>query len=290
MNEWDFEFAIEKGRARILKWTAKEEIAEVPEEIEGAPVTELADYAFAGGPFREIVLPGSIRRIGRYGFYNCFSLEKLSFHTSIRDVGAGAFTGCHRVRELEVTEHGQERSCFRDVLSEFSEELLVTYHGEGEARLMFPEFYEEGVENTPARILMTQVHGSGLLYRNCFRDGKLQFGEYDARFAMAKAQESEEFLIRLSLGRLYWPWNLEPGAREEYEAYIMAHQKQAGEYLIQKGETELMLRFAEETLGEKALLEEWVLTARSCRQEEILSGLMDLGHRRFPARRREFTL
>ncbi len=39
---------------------------------------------------------------------------------------------------------------------------------------------------------MTEVHGSGLYYRNCFR-GKNYFLEYDKRFEMARAQESSDF-------------------------------------------------------------------------------------------------
>lgn len=61
------------------------------------------------------------------------------------------------------------------------------------ARLMFPEFYEEGVENTPARILETHVHGSGILYRNCFQGRKIDFYQYDNAFPHAMAQESGEF-------------------------------------------------------------------------------------------------
>ena len=41
------------------------------------------------------------------------------------------------------------------------------------ADLLFPEHYEEAVENTPARILYTSHHGAGGYYRQCFYDRKL---------------------------------------------------------------------------------------------------------------------
>lgn len=62
-----------------------------------------------------------------------------------------------------------EQSGLKEILSEVGEELRVHLYGKVEAMLWFPEYYEEGVENTPARILMTEVHGSGLYYRNCFQ-------------------------------------------------------------------------------------------------------------------------
>ena len=72
----------------ILRCYAKESRVVVPEEIEGLPVTEIAPYAFAadmekepknpgelpcicGELLEELVLPGTVERIGRYVFYNC---------------------------------------------------------------------------------------------------------------------------------------------------------------------------------------------------------------------------
>ena len=98
---------------------------------------------------------------------------------------------------------------------------------------MFPEFYEEGVENTPARIIMTEVHGTGLYYRNSFLDGQLNFREYDSRFYAARAQESECFLVRLCLGRLLWPYKLEMPYRKEYQDYLREHLEYAGRYLAE---------------------------------------------------------
>ena len=68
----------------------------------------------------------------------------------MRDWGQGAFTGCHRVRELDYRIMPGQVSCMKEVLSELHEQLLVTYRDEGGyARLLFPEYFEEGVENTP---------------------------------------------------------------------------------------------------------------------------------------------
>ena len=65
----------------------------------------------------------------------------------------------------------QRQSCVKEILGELWQRIDVTFCYEQEGRkavLVFPEHYEEAVENTPARILFTQHHGSGNNYRQCF--------------------------------------------------------------------------------------------------------------------------
>ena len=278
---------------RLVKWTGEIPHVSVPEQVDGKPVTSLDAYAFSGGRYESIALPGTIRTIGRYAFYNCHHLKSFSFYTSMEDVGAGAFTGCRNVERLEVTEQPvpegrrRRRSCFRDVLSEFSGEISVVYHGEGEARLMFPEFYEEGVENTPARIIMTEVHGTGLYYRNSFLDGQLNFREYDSRFYAARAQESERFLIRLCLGRLLWPYKLETAYRKEYQDYLREHLEYAGRYLAETKDLSglrYLADIAEDRIG--TLLD----MAQKAGWAEGVGYLMELRRVTRPARRTIFEL
>ena len=100
-------------------------IVELPDMLEGFPVTELGAYIFsdhidstelkmmqekenfctengratrpeddmpqaAGNRVEEIRLPRQLRKIGRYAFYNCFHLKKLTFYGKMQDLGAGA--------------------------------------------------------------------------------------------------------------------------------------------------------------------------------------------------------
>ncbi|MBQ1492305.1 MAG: hypothetical protein IIZ39_10135 [Blautia sp.] len=139
-------------------------------------------------------------------------------------IGAGAFTGCHHIKALSVSLLKGKASLLRDVLMEVAEELVVSLEmPEGKASLLFPAYFEEGVENTPARIIEHHTHGSGLLFRNCFVSRELQFLEYDKRFADARGEEGEELLLRLALGRLRFPLHLEKASKEAYEAYLGEH-------------------------------------------------------------------
>ncbi|MBR2766432.1 MAG: leucine-rich repeat domain-containing protein [Blautia sp.] len=222
-NVYSYE-EITDGEIRITGYEGEEKTAEVPVLLDGRPVTQIGSYAFSGTPIRSLSLPPGIVRMGRYALYNCADLEELSFYGGLKDIGAGAFTGCHHIRIIRLTLSEDETSALRDVLMEVSEELEVEYrHGDEKAVLLFPEFYEEGVENTPARIIEHHTHGSGMFYRNCFENRRLKFHEYDSRFPYAIGQESEALLLRLVTARLRYPYMLAPSHRETYLSYLDDH-------------------------------------------------------------------
>ncbi len=104
--------------------------------------------------------------------------------------------------------------------------------GVAEARLIFPEYYEESVENTPARILFIETHGCGHRYRYCFSGRTFQFGAYDELFPHAQVQEPEELVTELALGRLMFPVELSAAAGERYRAYVREHWEMAGRLLL----------------------------------------------------------
>ena len=141
----EFEIKVNGDSAIILRCFSYGESAVIPREIDGYRVTEIAPYAFSahmdhppeeetgqdalcGERLEEIVLPDTIEKIGRYAFYNCRNLKRLKFSTDIRDIGAGAFTGCHQIEKMDVTVVPEKRSCFRELLIEIGEEQEVMYH------------------------------------------------------------------------------------------------------------------------------------------------------------------
>lgn len=65
----------------------------------------------------------------------------------------------------------------------------ILYQMACRCRLTFPEYYEEAVENTPARIIDTHWHGSGYKYRQCFPETKLNLRLYDELFPLCSCQE-----------------------------------------------------------------------------------------------------
>lgn len=226
-------------------------------ESPGINTAEL--QAACGERLKEISLPSGIRKIGRYAFYNCYGLKKLSMYSTISDIGAGAFNGCRKIEELEIGVVKGERSCLKEVLAELNESLTVDYRqlekdGDGQlkctgrASLFFPVFYEEAVENTPARILETHVHGCGHRYRYAFDGTEFKFREYDSLFIHAKTQEPPARAAALAMGRLRFPLELTEKASLMYREYLILHPEEAAACLLKKDNMDEWRWFAGEFL------------------------------------------
>lgn len=320
---------------KILSVLGYDGVVQLPETIDGSPVTELAAYAFSEGRgadamlsaesagacladadgkeigsareweslktdgmericglgLKEIYLPKSLCKIGNYAFYLCYELEKIHCSSRIRDLGAGLFTGCTGVQSIAIQVEEGEKSCLKEILSELRQELDVDYEsGRGKAKLVFPELYEESVENTPARIINATMHGCGHRYRYCFDKTDFQFQRYDALFPHVKVQEPERLVARLVMGRLRCPLGLMQQYREAYEEYLREHLDGAARECLGKKDTEQLEWLAEHYGESRETLETMAGLARDCGDLEAVSFLMDLMHRKYPARRRRFSL
>ena len=240
------------------------------EELKNAMIWEAEDgFGFgreervlAGNEVEEIRFPDSLREIGRYIFYGCGNLKKLEFSDSLMQIGCGAFTGCHALEKLTVHMRQGKKSGVKEILGEMWQRIDVTFLYENkneqaeseerlaedlfkvgnvhrtdskcEARLVFPEHYDEAVENTPARILYTEYHGSGSNYRQCFYNKELNYQEYDKLFEMAVVMDKLEVLVDMSFGRLEFPYELTEKAREEYRGYISKNLSEIAVYLVKQ--------------------------------------------------------
>lgn len=323
-------FAYEKTEhgIRILRCYGNSGCIEIPEEIEGQPVTELAAYAFAkdmdsepvntsglscicGEALEELYLPYTIRQMGRYLFYNCFQFQKLSFYSNIAFIGAGAFTGCEKLSHLVMHEIKEEKSCLREILSDLKQAVQVKVYLEEKNQevsraenpqetqekeaacqyeLVYPEFFEEAEENTPARIINTVTHGMGIQYRNTFHDTRVVFSEYDKLFEIGKYNVDLISGIQLAQARLQYPKELKETSREAYEAFLTGHLIEAAETFLEAGETEKLRWLAECFVTTKEQLEVLWKAAAEQERTEVVSVLMDIGHSRFPEKKKGFSL
>lgn len=294
----ELEYEEVNGRIRIQKFLTEDKVVAVPEQIEGKTVTGLGRYALSGHGLEELILPSCLRSIGAYALYNCENLKKLSFYSGIEDIGAGVFTGCKSVKELDVTIDWDRKSCLKEVLTELRQTLFVRCHGQQEARLIFPEFYEESVENTPARITGNLTHGCGHRYRYCFSGTQFLFREYDSLFPHVKVQESEELVTELVMGRLNYPAGLTDAHRAAYEAYLTEHIGTAGRIAVQKdsfgdGKLKRLAWLLDHYVSDGGIVSQLAEEAGKFKDTEATSYLMDYRRRRFPEQRsrgRKFEL
>ncbi len=300
----EFEYDVKENEICLKRCYGTEERIEVPAQIEGMPVTVLASYIFSqarrepdqkaaicGNQVKEIVLPDTVREIGNYAFYGCYYLEALTLSHRTHDIAGGAFTGCRHLKNLTFRMEQAEGYCMKDVLSEVHHELKVKLvYPNAVCTLLFPEYYEEAVENTPARQLETQFHGSGYSYRQCFQDGVFQFGEYDRLFQEAQNLESEDFCIELAVTRLMEKARLSQDAEGVYQSYLMEHRMSAAGWCIEfeQNETlEFLTRFID---WQEEELSDLIKEANAKGRLEIQSVLMDYKHHHFGKKKKTFDL
>ncbi len=310
---------------RILEYRSLDGLAIVPERIDGKTVTSLAPYLFSvhehyndephteafwwsaakervsveeiedlpqvkGDFLTELRLPCGLRQVGAYALYNCGGLKRLELYSTTLDWGTGVFTGCVNVTELVIHADESARSCLKEILAELKHTLTVTYDGAGKAVLIFPEFYEEAVENTPARILVTDTHGCGQRYRNAFVQTQFQFKEYDRLFPHVQVQESEALAVRLALGRLMNPYGLAGEYRDRYMEYLKEHRVTAACQAAQREELETLGWLLGEISYEAEDLKTVIEAAGKSGSMAAVSLLMDKAGTKRKEKRRRFSL
>ena len=300
----EFEYDVKENEILLKRCYGTEERIEVPAQIEGMPVTVLAPYIFSqarrepdqkaaicGNQVKEIVLPDTVREIGNYAFYGCYYLEALTLSHRTHDIAGGAFTGCRHLKNLTFRMEQAEGYCMKDVLSEVHHEMKVKLvYPNAVCTLLFPEYYEEAVENTPARQLETQFHGSGYSYRQCFQDGVFQFGEYDRLFQEAQNLESEDFCIELAVTRLMEKARLSQDAEGVYQSYLMEHRMSAAGWCIEFEQNETLEFLTEFIDWQEEELSDLIEEANAKGRLEIQSVLMDYKHQHFGKKKKTFDL
>lgn len=296
----------------------------LPEQIDGYPVRKVAAYAFsakkrqedkdvliyeseedllfrenerllAGGEIEEVVFPDTIEEIGNYIFYNCKALKKMEFTDSLTRIGSGAFTGCGNLELLRVHLKRGKKSCVKEILGDLWQRMDVFFFYENRdlseevqaVKLVFPEHYEEAVENTPARILFTQHHGIGNNYRQCFYNREMDYRKYDGLFSLAVAQDKPDVLADMVFSRLVCPYSLTAEYEKMYEAYVREHPDVTAHFLIDQENLELIQCMSDRNLWTREGLDEAIAIAAENGKPEILSCLMNEKHLLFPKKKQK---
>lgn len=249
--------------------------------------------AICGDRVQELWLPPGVARVGAYAFYGCGNLKIFGCSSTILDWGAGAFTGCTGMEKIAMRVVPGERSSLKEILFELRQLLYLDYldpDGSLKARLIFPEFYEDSVENTPARFIMREMYGCGHMYRYCFEETAFSFREYDRLFDNVCIQEGPGLSARLALFRLYWPYGLSEGAGEKYWSYIEGNAAQAARTVMECADTKMARWLAENPRLQRVHLEAMTREAGQGQDTQMMALFMDVLHRRFgnpsPARRK----
>lgn len=276
MNTQIFWEKTKQNEAKILRIYGTSPEAEVPAQIEGCAVTELADYCFASDPhlpkhflmtdtadtiksntcaFTELAelsgdypqsvwLPDTLTKIGNYAFYNCKNLRQITFGQALTSIGSDAFMNCHQLHHLFIRSSIYEKTGLQRILSQIPWDVSAVffgYHsspGQKEAVVFYPEYFELYDEIAPAHIFGRSIAGEGFRARQSFQDGIIDFHQYDKIFQKACAEESVLTSCLIAFYRLYFPIHLSPQYKTPYENYILANAQALCRHFIKNRQLE----------------------------------------------------
>ncbi len=76
---------------------------EIPNSIEGLPVTGIGDHGFAGSAnITNIIIPNGVRHIDSHAFSTCSSLVSVTIGNSVTNIGDYAFYYCSKLASITV--------------------------------------------------------------------------------------------------------------------------------------------------------------------------------------------
>lgn len=97
-------YEIKDKQVTVTGCTGKTTALNIPAEIEGLPVTSVAENAFAGnGDITSCVLPDSIKSVGAKAFSTCPRLGSVTIGKNVASIGDYAFTACPVLSSVTVS-------------------------------------------------------------------------------------------------------------------------------------------------------------------------------------------
>ena len=247
---------------------------------------EFANYS----ALKLIDLPKGIEIIEDYAFYRCLALEEIHLYAGIKRLGCGAFMGCKKLKKIVIKDVEDDIYFLTEILYDFQYEVEVEiYYKNGEfVKLTFPEYFEESVENTPARIIEIVFHGSGYKYRQCIRNRQLDFEKYDSRFVYSIAQDFAPTSIRVAMNRLATPKGLKEDAKKKYLEYLQEQVTEVAKQICREDDMESLTVLAENEYFTEELLSEFQNKAANFGRAEMASYLLNYGLEHFKPKKKTF--
>lgn len=123
------------GGIRIVGYPGGQESLTIPDTIEGLPVTELGDFAFAKDEtMKHVDIPDTVTLIDTAAFFGCYNLQSVGMSANVEIIGDSAFSCCSTLTDITLPEtlHTIDDSAFwvcRD-LEKLEIPSSVTYLGE----------------------------------------------------------------------------------------------------------------------------------------------------------------
>ena len=128
-------YTINNKEVSVTGCTGNDVLLQIPSEIEGCPVTSIAENAFSGNENITVcMIPDSVKTIGARAFSACTELTTITLGSSVAKIGDYAFTACPSLLYIDVSKKNPTYSNINGCLYENSDTLLL-YAGDKDAEI-----------------------------------------------------------------------------------------------------------------------------------------------------------
>lgn len=126
--DFSLKYEINDEQVSVTGCTGSVSTLSIPSEIDGLPVTSVAENAFAGNAdIISCTIPDSVETVGAKAFSACPELESITLGKGLSGIGDYAFTACPALTSINV---GRDNPTYSsDTGSLYKDDTLVLYAG-----------------------------------------------------------------------------------------------------------------------------------------------------------------
>lgn len=189
--------------------------AEVPDQIDGKPVTKIEKKAFLSRKtLREIRLPESVRQIGDWAFAYCSNLEAVHFPKGKLELGRALFLDCEKLKMISSNEWSDDAAALlAAAVTGLDAYYMLDADSIGE---------DEWIRMWDAAALAVIDADDLDGYQKQILCGEEDYGSTDVG---AFLRRKRMFKVRLAMLRLLNPIGISQDVKRHLEAYIQNHTK-----------------------------------------------------------------
>ena len=111
----------------IMAYTGKEQVVNIPEQIDGKKVTGIAEYAFSNDSIEIVNIPNTVTVLFGMSFSKCNNLREINIPESVSDIKSVPVVQCPSVEKINVSEKNNYYRSVDGVLFSNDMSLLIYY-------------------------------------------------------------------------------------------------------------------------------------------------------------------
>ena len=160
----------------ILAYTGKEQVVNIPEQIDGKKVSAIREYAFSNDTIEIVNIPNTVTILYWMSFAKCNNLREINIPESVSDIKSVPVVQCPSVEKINVSEKNNYYRSVDGVLFSKDMSLLIYYPSNkaGDSYKVpdevkeFPEDVNCGVFNYNQNLKSITINASVNLFTDYF--------------------------------------------------------------------------------------------------------------------------